>query len=51
MKKIYTLRKILSKKEMLNLYFIFFLMIVNSFLEAFSIGALIPLMSVVFGID
>ena len=51
MKKIYTLRKILSKKEMLNLYFIFLLMIVNSFLEAFSIGALIPLMSIVFGID
>lgn len=51
MKKIYILRKILSRKEMLNIYFIFFLMIINSFLEAFSIGALIPLMSIVFGID
>ena len=48
MKKIYTLRKILSKKEMLNLYFILFLMIVNSFLEAFSIGLLIPLLSLLF---
>ncbi|MDC3125768.1 ABC transporter ATP-binding protein/permease [Candidatus Pelagibacter sp.] len=51
MKKINILRKILSKKEMLNLYFILFLMIINSFLEAFSIGVLIPLMSIVFGID
>ena len=51
MSKMYILNKILSKKEMFNLYFIFFLMIINSFLEAFSIGALIPLLSIVFGID
>jgi len=41
------IKDILSKKETRTLYFIFFLMIINSFLEAFSIGMLLPLFSLI----
>ena len=43
-----TLKKILPKKQYNFLYVLFFLMIINSFLEALSIGILIPFLSFVF---
>ena len=42
------LKKILSKKDFSFLYIIIFLMIINGFIEAFSISVLIPLLSVFF---
>ena len=42
------LKKILSKKDFSFLYIIIFLMIINGFIEAFSIGVLIPLLSIFF---
>ena len=42
------LKKILSKKDYRFIFVIFFLMLCSSFIEAFSIGILIPLLSVFF---
>ena len=42
------LKKILSNKDFKILYIIFFLMVINGLIEAFSIGILIPLLSVFF---
>ena len=36
----------LTKNEIFKMYFVFFLMIVNSILEVISIGALLPLLSI-----
>lgn len=41
----YLIKKILTEKELLKMYFVCFLMIVNSLLEVISIGALLPLLS------
>ena len=40
------IKKILSRNETNTMYFIFFLMIINSLLETVSIGALLPLLSI-----
>ena len=42
------LKKILSKKDYRFISVIFFLMLCSSFIEAFSIGILIPLLSILF---
>ena len=42
------LKKIISKKKYRFLYVIFFLMLINSFLEAISIGILLPFLSFTF---
>ena len=46
MKYYYLIQKILTKNEIFKMYFVFFLMIVNSILEVISIGALLPLLSI-----
>ncbi len=43
-----TLKKILTTKQYNFLYILFFLMIINSLLEALSIGILIPFLTVIF---
>lgn len=47
-KTIKNFKKILSDKDFNYLYIIFFLMVINGFIEALSIGILIPLLSVFF---
>ena len=51
MEKLNLLKNVLSKKEISKLYIILFLMLINSLLEVFSIGILIPLLSVTFGVS
>ena len=46
MRYYYSIKKILTKNEIFKMYFVFFLMIVNSILEVMSIGALLPLLSI-----
>tara|TARA_Y100000389_G_scaffold203786_1_gene253465 strand:- start:5593 stop:7308 length:1716 start_codon:yes stop_codon:yes gene_type:complete len=51
MEKLKIIKQVLTSKEKKTLLIVFFFMIINGFLEAFSIGALIPLLSIVFGIE
>jgi len=45
MRYYYLIKKILTKQELSKMYFVCFLMIINSFLELVSIGIFIPLIS------
>ena len=51
MEKFNIIKTILSHKEKKRFLIVSFFMIINGILEAFSIGILIPLLSIVFGID
>ena len=42
------IKKLLNKKEKILICFLFIMMIINSFLEILSIGALIPLIALFF---
>ena len=46
MRYYYFIKKILTKNEIFKMYFVCFLMVVNSILEVISIGALLPLLSI-----
>jgi ABC-type bacteriocin/lantibiotic exporter with double-glycine peptidase domain len=46
MRYYHLIKKILTKKELFQMYFIFFLMVINSLLEVISMGSLLPLLSV-----
>ena len=46
MRYYYFIKKILTKNEIFKMYFVCFLMVVNSVLEVISIGALLPLLSI-----
>ena len=46
--QIIKIAKLLNKKEKILIFFLFVMMIINSFLEILSIGALIPLIALFF---
>ena len=43
------IKKILTKKEINSMYFVCALMVINSTLEVISIGAILPLLSIMMG--